>query len=243
MRNPSSIDLLAAWERGLGRPAAVRALLLLSAAEPSGDWEALTALGIGERDAGLLELRQALFGSTMQCVARCETCTEQLEFSVEAHDVGAMPAAAGHRESMEIDGVAVSFRLPVNADMLDLESGQSVADGERLLLSRCMLDAHDGHGCLSADALPETVRAAVTRRMAELDPAADVQIGMHCPACGAKWTAPFDIAAFLWDEVDRWARSALRDVHALARAYGWREADILGMTAARRRMYLDMLDG
>jgi hypothetical protein len=33
----------------------------------------------------------------------------------------------------------------------------------------------------------------------------------------------------------------LREVHILASAYGWREDDILAMSPARRRIYLEML--
>jgi hypothetical protein len=35
----------------------------------------------------------------------------------------------------------------------------------------------------------------------------------------------------------------LRDVHALATAYGWREADIVAMSPWRRQVYLDMVSG
>jgi hypothetical protein len=51
----------------------------------------------------------------------------------------------------------------------------------------------------------------------------------------------FDIAAYLWQEVDARARRALRDTHTLARAYGWREADILAMSDFRRQQYLEMV--
>jgi hypothetical protein len=37
-----------------------------------------------------------------------------------------------------------------------------------------------------------------------------------------------------------WVRRLLREVHTLALAYGWREADILNMSARRRRFYLEM---
>jgi hypothetical protein len=51
----------------------------------------------------------------------------------------------------------------------------------------------------------------------------------------------FDIGAFLWEEIAAQARRLLREVHTLARAYGWREADILVMSAARRQAYLEMV--
>ena len=35
---------------------------------------------------------------------------------------------------------------------------------------------------------------------------------------------------------------SLRDVHALASQYGWRESDILRMSARRRQFYLEMIE-
>jgi hypothetical protein len=35
----------------------------------------------------------------------------------------------------------------------------------------------------------------------------------------------------------------LVEVHKLASAYGWREADILAMSATRRSMYLNIING
>jgi hypothetical protein len=53
--------------------------------------------------------------------------------------------------------------------------------------------------------------------------------------------APFDIVSHLWTELDAWARRMLREVHALAATYGWSEAEILRMSATRRRAYLDLI--
>jgi hypothetical protein len=74
-----------------------------------------------------------------------------------------------------------------------------------------------------------------------LDIQADSRIEIHCPACGAQSSAEFDIAAFFWQEITAQARRLLREVHALARAYGWREADILAMSARRRQAYLSLI--
>ena len=48
--------------------------------------------------------------------------------------------------------------------------------------------------------------------------------------------------SYLWHEVDAWALRLLRDVHRLARAYSWREADILALSPSRRQCYLDLLN-
>ena len=45
---------------------------------------------------------------------------------------------------------------------------------------------------------------------------------------------------FLWNDVDRWARALFGTVDTLARAYGWREADVLALSPRRRRVYLNL---
>ena len=77
--------------------------------------------------------------------------------------------------------------------------------------------------------------------MADADPQAQIKLALVCPGCSYAWHALFDVAAFLWSEVHAWAKRILYEVHTLARAYGWREADILAMSARRRQIYLDLV--
>jgi hypothetical protein len=65
-------------------------------------------------------------------------------------------------------------------------------------------------------------------------------LDLRCPTCGHSWHALFDIVAFFWAELASQAKRLLREVHTLARAYGWREADIVSMSARRRQLYLEM---
>jgi len=96
-------------------------------------------------------------------------------------------------------------------------------------------------GDQAVEALPDGVIAALTAQMAQADPQADLQLDLSCPACRHRWLAAFDMITFLWNEIDSWARRMLREVHALASAYGWSEADILSMSATRRHLYLDLI--
>ena len=77
--------------------------------------------------------------------------------------------------------------------------------------------------------------------MAQADPQADVQLALSCPACSHQWQSVFDIVSFFWSEMNAWAYRILREVHILASAYGWREADILAMSPYRRQLYLKMV--
>jgi hypothetical protein len=78
--------------------------------------------------------------------------------------------------------------------------------------------------------------------MAQADPQADIQLDLSCPACQHHWQAAFDVVAFLWNEIDSWAHRILSDIHVIASAYGWSEADILALSAARRQTYLDLIE-
>ena len=66
---------------------------------------------------------------------------------------------------------------------------------------------------------------------------------LYCPECGHRWHATFDIVSFFWSEIDAWAYRTLHQVHRLASAYGWREADILAMSPWRRQFYLSLQNG
>ena len=72
------------------------------------------------------------------------------------------------------------------------------------------------------------------------DPLAAIDIPLDCLNCGHQWQPLFDIVSFFWTEIAAQARRLLREVHTLARYYGWREADILAMSAIRRQFYLEM---
>jgi hypothetical protein len=82
--------------------------------------------------------------------------------------------------------------------------------------------------------------AAIEAWMSDADPQADVELALACPSCGHQWPAAFDIASFLWKELHVWALRTLREVHTLARSYGWREDDVLALSGTRRQLYLEL---
>ena len=52
-----------------------------------------------------------------------------------------------------------------------------------------------------------------------------------------------EIAGFFWAELSTQARRLLGEVHTIASAYGWREAEILALSARRRHYYLELISG
>jgi hypothetical protein len=108
----------------------------------------------------------------------------------------------------------------------------------RQLLARCVLQ-----GGADAIALPDEMLRELEDALEALDPNADLALDVHCAACGYCGTAQLDAGELLWDEIDARARAILREVHVLARAYGWTEGEILKLGAARRATYLTMVAG
>jgi len=89
--------------------------------------------------------------------------------------------------------------------------------------------------------LPKQVLAMLSTYIEALDPLTEVHTDLTCPACETQWQLLFDIVTFLWAEISMQAKRLLREVHILAHAYGWREADILSMNPIRRQFYLEMV--
>jgi hypothetical protein len=241
MRVPSAGELLDIWEVGSSLSLSRRALLLLGAAHPNASEDELAALPVGRRDAQLLRLYEQLFGARLTAVAVCPACGEQLESSFPAADIllGVDPAVAP-MQALRAYGYDLSFRLPASGDLVAL-ADSSEADARGALFARCLIEARDAAGeRVTMEALPGQVVAEVTAQMLAADPQADVQLDLTCPACAHRWQAMLDIVRFLWSEIHAWACRTLRDVHALARAYGWREADVLALSPTRRQIYVEL---
>lgn len=245
MRSIPAFMLLDVWERGQALPPAHRALLLLDAADPDAPPGVLEQLPVGTRDARLMTLRRQMFGEQVEGVVACPACGEQLELQVplaqlrsEIHET-AGDAPEAEPFTVTHGGYTVQVRVPTAGDLIAL-----VEDGSAepvSLLRRCVLDGRRDGAPVAPGDLPGAVVATLAERMAAADPMASVQLALTCPACDHSWHAPFDIVSYFWAELDDWAKRTLRSVQVLAAAYGWREADILAMSAVRRQWYLNHL--
>lgn len=244
MRPLSAPLALEVWERGEREDATGRSLALLAAALPGRPPGALARLSLGQRDAALFELRRSTFGSELPGSARCPRCGAALEFALDAESLSAAhPAApAGDRpDTLEHDGWRLRYRLPDSADLAAAGRAGSVEAARALLLERCVIGATRDGAPAAAGELPEEVVEALGAALEEADPLAELPIEIDCAGCSHRWTVLLDIGAFLWAEVSAVADRLLHEVGALAQAYGWSEAEILAMSAVRRRRYLEMM--
>jgi hypothetical protein len=231
----SPADLLDVWddavrERSIDR----RAVALLSAACGQSP-EAVAGLSIGSRDRMLLTLREWIFGTRLSFVSNCPSCGEAVEGKVSTTDLATSSQSSHERDlTFQAGDVEVAFRLPTTEDLRAIEGARNVPEARDHLLQRCVPNYCE---------LPAQLLESLISHMGEIDSQADIQLSLHCPVCFHDWTAPFDIAHFLWTEVQAWGQRLLREIHTLASRYGWSERDIVMLSPARRQSYLDLVAG
>jgi hypothetical protein len=214
------------WENGLGADSPRRALLLLDAALAGAAGQDPAGLPVGTRNLLLLDARAATFGDPVACVSECEHCDARLELAFTVNDIRTDPPSE-LAVVVEWRGERITCTLPTAADLV---RAHGTPNPPAALLRACT--------GADADLLPEAAEA-VTEALAKADPAAQTQLQAQCPDCGESTVLEFDIAGHFWAEVDSYARRLLFDVHALAMTYGWTEADVLAVSPARRRFYLE----
>ena len=242
MRGLSAAEILLIWERGRGLAPSQQAMLLLMAADRDESPERLARLSIGQRDKRLLELRAQTFGPRLDGLTGCPACGENLEVKMNAPDLRAdCPTEGPEDRSLSWGEYELRFRLPNCSDVASLARDTDISAARGTLLGRCLLGATRGQKSISLEELPEAAIGALSKEVVRAEPLADFQLALRCPQCAHEWQTPFDIVSFFWNEISSRAARLLREVHALASAYGWSESEILGLSPSRRQGYLEMV--
>lgn len=245
-------QLIEVWERGLRSTPIGQALVPLAVACPERSWDELKRLSLGRRDLDLLELRAQTLGPSIQGFADCPHCGERLEFSLDTSELvraskAALPASP-ETTALEFncEGHQVRYRL-LNSEDLDAARNSPAAQQQdiravkMLLARRCLSVGQDNEGAVTVEDPPDVMVEELATHLAESDPASEVLLDLACTACGRESRLMFEIALFFWSEISALAQRLLREVHALASAYGWSERDILAMSAVRRQYYLELI--
>ncbi len=240
MRCLSASELVEVWEYGLDRDPVQRGLTLLAACSNQNPRE-LASLSIGRRDARLLDVYELLFGPAIDAFAECPACGQRLEYSLTASDLKGAPVDAdAHDLMLQSDGWRLHLRLP---NSLDLEAAGRVGDvpaAQRLLLERCIVEASRDGAMVSLKTVPDSLAGEIEKTLAQADPLTELLLSLGCANCRHAWQVLFDVERFLWVKISALAKRLLREVHALARAYGWTQAEVLSLSARRRQAYLEL---
>src|SRR6476469_2385503 len=237
MRALSASEMIAIWERGAAQHPVDRALTLLEACcgEPR---DRLAQASIGQRDALLVLVHQQLFGDVLQAFAECPQCRERLEYSLSTREIAARSQTGGIDSESHLSfvdgGMQVQLRLPNSFDLGAVAACTDMATARRLLAERCVLEMTCERRAVPFSELTDSAIDRIAAHLASADPQADVVIDLTCAACRHAWQVILEIESFLWIKISALAKRLLRDVHALARAYGWSEQETLSLSPLRR---------
>ena len=203
-------------------PRAPSALLRRLAAE-DGDIEALT---IAEHDRLLAAVFEALYGDRVEARTHCAACSEPLEISLSLSALAAAPP-----------DVEIELAWPDENGTFLMPDGRrirppTVGDVERAthsgdaaaLRRACVVEG-------DADLNPELLDAALEAAA----PALTRDVAATCPHCAVAQSVRFDLANFLVASLARERPFLLREMHLLARGYGWSLAEILSLGRDDRR--------
>jgi hypothetical protein len=207
---------------------------------------------IADRDRLVAGLYAQAFGDRIESRIECGGCRQSFEvaFSLSAlisdlderaQDAARRyaPAGSGPGDDGFYElGEGVRFRLPTVADERALAAlPRADAADDRVfsgaLLERCVrMDAGE------ARAIPI---AAVEAAMEAVAPVLSLELPVRCALCDAAQGVDFDLIHFLLAALARERPLLVREIHALASAYRWSFAEIVGLPRELRRAQVEII--
>jgi hypothetical protein len=233
-------QILTIWEQGISQLSTQRAMIILSTAMPTVNPQDLEELSLGNRNLKLLNIREALFGTKIDCLAHCHHCQEFLEFNLDSTLLKSETPPSSHEFVCTIEETKYKLRL-INCQDLAIAAQQpNVAEAERVLIERCILSIDDQE-VVAPQSPPKAVHEKLAVVLQRHDPLAELLIHLTCPICNKNFQTALEIADFLWNEIATYAKQLLSEVHLLAQTYGWNEETIFALSRARRQYYLQQI--
>jgi hypothetical protein len=222
---------------GTDRPRLVSTLLARCSVDPEVDW---WEQRVGDRIAALLRLVALSDGiDALPVVLRCPqaACGSDIEIALplDALDIAAPadPIAVGLA-----DGRHLTVRRPTGVDQRRWNATryESRRHAVTAIVHALVVD-----GEVAMD--DEPALGAVAAALAEGDPLVDFSVSCVCPACMQAADIPIDLEKLALSRLAAMRRALTGEVHALASAYGWTEAEILAIPRERRARYRALIDG
>jgi hypothetical protein len=199
-------------------------------------YEKLADWPLGRCNRALAQMLASWFGAEsgadLQGWVACPRCREKLEFQMDSRPLTEAPEPSPEGP-VTVNGRL--FRLPTSRDL-----ARAVREPELGLAAMRLLESCHLQGGSSESSVEDLEDAG--EQMARADPLAEIRLTFHCSNCGHEWEETLDLGAFVWAKIETLAKRLLREVHALASAYGWIENEILSLSEARRSFYLQMVE-
>lgn len=251
LRHPTGAEDLLIAEAGASDLSLALALAVRLSCTADGKPIPWDAMAVGDLDAFVVRLRQALIGDRVVTDVACrdEACSARIDVSFRleaylAHHRPVVRMRGSRRRTVRANAESpgwfelvegslagqrqrVRFRLPSVGDVIACAQEPNVVDA---LWRRCT-ELYDA----------PTQRRRVEAAMEALAPALSGTLRGVCPECATPIDAYFDARSYCLSELRDRASFIFEDVDLLAQRYGWTERAILAMPSARRASYLETI--
>jgi hypothetical protein len=225
----------------------------------------------GDRVALILNIRKIVFGDRISCTAPCANCKELLSFDVSVSELlKPMKADPKKEYPLQVEGYSLKIR-PITGVDLELLILNSLEDDnnnnktqenngsvsgvnetakekearnfdldsmtEKLVRSSVTFADPPLPQILSNDFIK-----AVSSKLEEIDPQANMVLELKCFACQHVFQTNFNAEQFILSEIDSRGKQLYREVHWIAFHYHWEEDSILSLPLRRRKLYLELIN-
>jgi hypothetical protein len=239
MRAVTQSDLLGLWESGKALHPLDWGLLAVNTMFPETQPDSVADWPIGRRNRALVEMQLAYFGPALRGWTSCRRCADKLEFALDGLALAESPQP-NQGEPIRVNGR--TFRLPTSRDLARIAAEDDPGKAAVALVEMCRIDGEPVERSFATQLdWTEEDLEAIGDKMALADPLGEIILHFDCPQCGESFDDSLDLPTFLRAEIEGRAKRLLREVHTLASAYGWGEAEILSLNPARRQCYLEMV--
>jgi hypothetical protein len=204
------------------------------------------AMTAGERVAALLQVLAAGGERALGVVLPCAACGARLEVELPAEALLSLhEQAAARGGTVTVRGASgeTTLRRATGADQAEwLRAGFAEPEAAfRAMLDTLVVRA-DGDPPAEPDDWTGVDAAAVDRALGEADPLVAFEAAIACPECGREEDYPVDLQALVLERLRRAQARLMEQVHRLARAYHWSEAQAMALPAWRRARYLALVE-
>ncbi len=192
---------------------------------------AIDRLPLCDRDQALAALYGAFYGDTVIADASCGGCKVRFELRFSMADLASsqQPASLAKGDPPTVEAGGREIRLPAAADLAALGPGARPSE----LLTRLAGN--------SKEPWAESEITAVSEALERTNPLIDLDLDSPCPECGKENSVRFVLTEFLGACLARDEEFLLREIHLLARSYGWSFESLTALTRSERQTFVRLV--
>jgi hypothetical protein len=235
------------------RPRLVTQILSACLSRPDGSplaCEHVWNLTVSRRIEYLLHLAALSGGFTGRVRLRCPQveCRQSLEIDLPITEIIAVQRKAEKQDRLDWgqEPNILRFRRPTGDDQRGWQkrSFANIAQARAAIVQSLLVAANEtGPIVENLIGLPPAEFAdTIENSLEDFDPLVAFSVRVCCPQCSVETDLQVDLEALALTELKRIQIESFHNIHRLASAYHWSEAEILCLSSDRRTRYLTLIE-